>query len=359
MMTIGRVAHLTVPHNGRMKCKYRNLCYRGCPFGAYFSSQSATLPAATQTGNLTLRPHSIVESVIYDEQKGKATGVRVIDAQTKETKEYFARIIFLNASCLGTTWILLNSKSSRFPNGMGNDSGTLGHYLMDHHHKVEARGVFEGFEDKYPQGHRPNGIYIPRFRNIKDKHPDFLRGYGMQGGSSRQGWGRGINESGFGAQFKESLTQPGNWMMGVEPFGECLPYHENKVELNQNEIDQWGLPTLKITCEFRENEYAMRKDMEKTTFEIIEAAGGKDIEVINEGALPGIAIHEMGTARMGKDPKESVLNGFNQIHSVPNVFVTDGACMTSNACQNPSLTYMAMTARAAKYAVDELNRLNL
>ena len=358
-MTIGRAAHLTVPHNGRGKCMYRNLCYRGCPFGAYFSSQSATLPAATATGNMTLRPNSIVHSILYDEQKDKATGVRVIDGETLETLEFSAKIIFLCASTLGSTQILLNSTSNRFPQGLANSSGVLGHYLMDHHTDVDSKARFDGFENEYYNGHRPNGIYVPRFRNVKTKHPDFLRGYGMQGSGSREGWSRGNDIDDLGADFKKAITEPGPWTMSFGGFGECLPYYDNKVELNPDLKDKWGLPTLRISCEFKENELAMRKDMAITSAELLEAAGGKDIETTNEKAIPGFAIHEMGTARMGNDPKTSVLNKWNQCHDVPNLFVTDGSCMTSSACQNPSITYMALTARACDYAVKELNRRNL
>ena len=359
MMTIGRTANLTQNHKGRSACQYRNLCSRGCPYGAYFSSNSSTLPAAMNTGNLTLRPNSIVESVIYDEKTKKASGVRIIDSETSETKEYFAKVVFLNASTLGSTWIMLNSKSDRFPNGLGNSSGALGKYLMDHHFQVSSRAEFEGFEDKYHTGFRPNGIYVPRFRNIKDQHPDFIRGYGMQGGANRAGWGYGNRKAGFGGEFKDELMKPGPWEMNLLAFGECLPYEDNKVELNHNVTDKWGLPTLHISCEFKENEYAMRKDMALTTHEMLEAAGGKNIVTMDKDDVPGYGIHEMGTARMGHDPKTSVLNGYNQMHDVPNVFVTDGAAMTSSACQNPSLTYMALTARAVHYAVDQLKKNNI
>lgn len=359
VMTIGRSANLTQPHNGRAECQYRNLCIRGCPFGAYFSSQSATLPAAVATGNMTLRPQSIVSEVLYHPDKGKASGVRVQDAETGETVDYFARIVFLNASALGTTHILLNSTSDRFPDGFGNDSGELGHNLMDHHFRVGAAGVFEGFGDKYYFGRRPNGIYIPRFRNIKEKRPDYIRGFGYQGSASRDNWMRGIKEMEFGADFKESLTAPGPWRMGLTGFGECLPYHDNKVTLNRDLLDVHGQPTLTIDCEFKENEMAMRVDMKASAIEMLDAAGFIDIQPYDSIGGPGLAIHEMGTARMGKDPKTSVLNKFNQVHSAKNVFVTDGACMTSAACQNPSLTYMALTARACDHAVKELKKNNL
>lgn len=358
-MTIGRTANLTQPHNGRGSCQYRNLCSRGCPYGAYFSTQAATLPAAVKTGNLTLRPHSAVNSVIYDAQKGKATGVKVIDTQSGEMIEFYSKIIFLNASTLGTTFILLNSVSDRFPNGLGNTSEQLGHNLMDHHFRIGASGEYDGFEDQYYTGRRANGIYIPRYRNIGNDKRDYIRGFGYQGGGSRENWQRGVAEMGFGADFKDSLSLPGKWRMGMTGFGECLPYYENKVTLNKEVKDKWGQPTLTIDCEFKENEKKMRVDMMNDAAEMLEAAGIKNVQTYDNGSYPGMAIHELGTARMGKDPKTSVLNAFNQMHDVPNVFVTDGACMTSAACQNPSLTYMALTARAADYAVKELKRMNI
>lgn len=361
IMTIGRVANLTQPHNGRGNCKFRNRCVRGCPFGGYFSSNAATLPAAEQSGNMTLRPHSIVNAIIYDEKKGKATGVRIIDAQTNETSEYYARVIFCCASTLGSTFILLNSTSNRFPNGLGNDSGELGHNLMDHHFRVGAAGLYDGFGDKYYKGRRPNGIYIPRFRNISKAtmRKDYVRGFGYQGGASRTDWAREIRELGFGGQFKADLFLPGPWRMGIGAWGEHLPYHENQATLNPDVRDKWGQPTLTIDCEFKENEIAMRKDMGNSAAEMLEAAGIKNPEIYDNIGGPGLCIHEMGTARMGRDPKTSVLNKWNQVHAALNVFVTDGAAMTSSACQNPSLTYMALTARACDYAVKELKRMNL
>lgn len=359
VMTIGRSANLTQNHNGRNKCNYRNLCTRGCPYGAYFSSQSSTLPAAQATGNMTLRPHSIVTEVLYDKEKKKATGVRIQDAETGESMEFYANIVFLNASTLGSTWILLNSVSDVFPEGMGNASGELGHNLMDHHFRVGASGRFDGFEDKYYSGRRPNGIYIPRFRNINEQRPDYIRGFGYQGSGSREGWQRAVAELGVGEQLKEDITTPGEWRMGLTGFGECLPYHENKVSLTKDKLDKHGLPTFVIDCEFKENELAMRKDMKQSAIDMLEAAGAKDISSYDSIGGPGLGIHEMGTARMGRDPKTSVLNKWNQLHEVPNVFVTDGAAMTSAACQNPSLTYMALTARAADYAVNELKKNNL
>ncbi|MDZ4705147.1 MAG: GMC family oxidoreductase [Saprospiraceae bacterium] len=363
LVTIGRVANLSQAHNGRGQCQYRNRCIRGCPFGAYFSSNASTLPAAEATGNMTLRPNSIVNSIIFDEKKNKAVGVRIIDAETNETKEYFARVIFSCASTLGSAFILLNSTSDRFPNGFGNDSGSLGRNLMDHHFRCGAEGTYDGFEDQYHKGRRPNGIYIPRFRNIdeKTKQKDFIRGYGYQGGASRQNWMRGIKEldMALGKDLKEALLEPGPWKMGINGFGECLPYEDNQVTLNQELRDKWGQPTLTIDAEFKANEMAMREDVKIAAAEMLEASGFKDIKVFDDGSWPGLAIHEMGTARMGRDPKSSVLNGWNQVHAATNVYVTDGSCMTSSACQNPSLTYMALTARAANHAVEELKKGNL
>jgi choline dehydrogenase-like flavoprotein len=360
-LTIGRVANLTQPHNGRGSCQYRNRCMRGCPYGGYFSSNAATLPAAEATGNMTLRPHSIVHSILFDPETQKATGVRIVDGETKETHEYFARIIFCCASALGTTSILLNSRSERFPDGLGNDSGELGHNLMDHHFMIGASGRLEGFDDQYFKGRRPNGIYIPRFQNL-DKastRQDYLRGFGYQGSGSRSDWRTNIKEMAFGAEIKESLFQPGPWRMGLTGFGECLPYHENYVRLDFEKLDKWGLPTLVIDCEFKENELNMRKEMAGAAAEMLETAGFKDVGTYDAIGGPGLGIHEMGTARMGRDPKTSVLNAFNQVHAAPNLFVTDGACMTSAGCQNPSLTYMALTARACDHAVKELNKGNL
>lgn len=362
-ITIGRVAHLTaaLPHDSsRGICQSRNLCDRGCPYGAYFSSNASTLPAALKTGNMTLRPHSIVHSIIYDEKKGKAIGVKVIDAEKKEEIDFFARIIFLNASTLGSTFILLNSTSGRFPNGMGNGSDQLGRNLMDHQYRVGAEADVDGFEDSYYVGRRPNGIYIARFRNVgNDKRPDYLRGFGYQGSASREGWMSGVKEMTFGADLKNALTVPGAWKIGITGFGECLPYADNRVTLNQERKDAFGLPTLNIDAEWKENEKIMRKDIKDSAAEMLEASGFKNVKMYDNRNNIGLGIHEMGTARMGKDPKTSVLNKWNQVHEVPNVFVTDGAAMTSSACQNPSLTYMALTARAANHAVEELKKMNL
>jgi choline dehydrogenase-like flavoprotein len=362
-LTIGRVAHLTaaLPHDpSRGVCQSRNLCSRGCPYGAYFSSNASTLPAAAKTGNMTLRPHSIVHSVIYDEAKGKAVGVKVLDAETKQEIDYFAKIIFLNASTLGSTFILLNSTSKRFPNGMGNGSDQLGHNLMDHQYRTGAEAKVEGFEDKYYIGRRPNGIYIPRFRNVgNDKRTDYIRGFGYQGSASRDGWQRGVSELTYGEDLKNSMTEPGGWSIGITGFGECLPSHDNKVSIDYNNKDIYGLPTLNIDAEWKANEKAMRIDMRESAAEMLEAAGFKDVNTYDNPNNMGLGIHEMGTARMGHDAKTSVLNKWNQVHEAKNVFVTDGAAMTSSACQNPSLTYMALTARAVDHAVSELKKGNL
>jgi choline dehydrogenase-like flavoprotein len=362
-LTIGRTANLTQPHNGRGACQHRNRCIRGCPYGAYFSSLSSTLPAAEATGNMTLRPHSVVHSIIFDPEQKKATGVRILDAETGESHEFYSKIIFSCASALGSTQILLNSASEHHPDGLGNSSGQLGHNLMDHHFRCGASGVYEGFGDKFYKGRRPTGFYIARFRNLDKKtaSKDFLRGYGYQGSGSRRNWTQGIKELeiGLGEAFKKQLIIPGPWQVGMTAFGECLPYYENKVSLNKDVLDKHGLPTLTIDCEFKENEKAMRKDMMESAVEMLEAAGFKDVKTFDRDSWPGLGIHEMGTARMGKDPKTSVLNKWNQVWDAPNVFVTDGACMTSSACQNPSLTYMALTARAANHAVEELKKMNL
>ncbi len=361
-LTIGRSAVLTRPHNGRAACHYCGPCWRGCSTGSYFSTQSATLPAAMATRRLTVRTHSIVESVLYDERKDRATGVRVIDAETREAREIDARVVFLCASTLASTQILLNSKTPRFPDGLGNSSGVLGHYLMDHPFEAGAYGFAPGFEDRYYLGRRPNGIYIPRFQNLdgRDRGREFLRGYGFQGGAWRQSWkDRGIDGPEFGADFKRSLRDPGPWMMGIGGFGECLPRYENSVELDPEETDSWGIPLLRTQASWSDNELAIKEDAQVTGAEMLEAAGLKHVGTFNRESAPGLCIHEMGTARMGSDPKTSVLNAYNQCHDVPNVFVTDGSCMTSSACQNPSLTYMALTARACDHAVGELKRGHL
>ena len=359
IMTIGRAAVLTQVHKGRAACHYCGVCHRGCITGSYFSSISSTLPAAYKTGRLTLRPYSVVHSLAFDPQTRKVRSVRVIDAQTKNAMEFKARIFFINASALESTRILLNSTSPEFPNGLANSSGELGHNLMDHHMGAGASGAMPGHEDMMPFGNRPNGIYIPRFRNVKTKQKDFLRGYGYQGGGNREGWGRGMHMSGFGADFKNSLKKPGQWRMSIGGFGECLASHDNYIEVQKDKLDAWGIPTLKINCAWGENEQAMSRDIAVQAAEMLAAAGARDISVFQEMSPPGLAIHEMGTARMGRDAKTSVLNEHNQAHDVKNLFMTDGACMVSNSCVNPSLTYMALTARACDYAVSQVKKNEL
>lgn len=355
-----RVAHHTKQIDpNRSTCQYRNKCSLGCPFGGYFSTQSSTLPAAMSTGNLTLRPWSIVTKILYDKDTKKATGVEVLDAQTNKTYEYKSKIIFLNASTLNSTWLLKNSATDVWEGGLGSSSGELGHNLMDHHLKIGATGEVEGFEDRTTYGRRPGGFYIPRYRNFENDKRDYLRGFGYQGGSGRDGWNRPLEELSIGADFKEKLCTPGGWSVGMTGFGEMLPYHENKVTLNHKLKDKWGLNTLSIDCEFKDNEMKMRKDMENDAVEMLEKAGVKNVKGYNNDCAPGMGIHEMGTARMGKEAKTSVLNKWNQVWDAKNVFVTDGSFMTSASCVNPSLTYMAFTARAANYAVEELKKGNL
>lgn len=355
----GRCANLTEPLPGRGRCQYRNACWLGCPFGAYFSTQSSTLPAAMATGRLTLRPWAIVTEVLYDMDRKRARGVRVIDATTNEWMEFESRVVFLCASTLNSTWVLLNSATDVWPEGLGSSSGVLGRHLMDHHFRCGASGRLEGLDDKTYFGRRPTGFYIPRYRNLfGDKRP-YLRGFGYQGGASRSGWSRGIAELGVGAGFKERISQPGGWSIGATAFGEMLPNPENRITLDKSRTDKWGLPLLAIDCAVGENERAMRKDMMADCAEMLEAAGVKEVRTFDSGYWPGMGIHEMGTARMGKNRKTSVLNKWNQVWDAPNVFVTDGSCMASAACQNPSLTYMALTARAAHRAVAELKRRNL
>jgi choline dehydrogenase-like flavoprotein len=355
-MIIGRTANITLPHNNRTNCQYRNKCWLGCPFGAYFSTQSATLPAAMATGNLTVRPWSIVTKILYDKDTKKAKGVEVLDAETNKTYEYFAKIVFLNASTINSAWILMNSATDVWDGGLGSSSGELGHNLMDHHLGVGASGRVEGYEDKYYFGRRANGFYIPRFRNLSGDKRDYIRGFGYQGSASREGWSRDIAEMNIGASFKDALTEPGSWQMGMGGFGETLPNHDNKVTLDKTKKDKWGLSVVAIDAELKDNELKMRKDMENDAKEILEAAGVKDVRTYSANPFLGRGIHEMGTARMGHDPKTSVLNKWNQVWDAKNVFVTDGSFMTSSACQNPSLTYMAMTARAANYAVEALKK---
>ncbi len=362
-LIMGRTAHITSDggHNGRGTCQTRNRCMRGCPFGAYFSSNSATLPAAEATGNMTLRPFSIVTEIIMDDDGKTAKGVRLIDAETLETHEYFAKVVFLCASTFGSTYIMMNTKTDQHPNGLGNESGELGHNVMDHHFRLGAYGTSDQFKDQYYKGRRPTGIYIPRFRNLeaKTKMSNFTRGYGYQGGGSRESWDRNIAEADFGLELKRAVSQPGDWNMNLMAFGECLPYHENRIYLNDQLKDIYGLPTLTMDAEWKTNEKEMRKDMMNAAAEMLEASGLKNVNTYDSGCNPGLGIHEMGTARMGHDPKTSVLNKNNQVHSCPNVYVTDGACMTSASCVNPSLTYMALTARAVHHAVESLKKNEL
>lgn len=390
-MIIGRTANLTVPYDkqGRASCQFRNKCWLGCPYGAYFSTQSSTLPAAVKTGNLTLRPWSIVTKILYDKDKKRATGVEVLDAESNKTYTYNAKIIFLNASALNSAWILMNSATDIWPDGLGSSSGELGHNIMDHHLGVGAGGLVEGYEDRYYFGRRANGIYIPRYRNFFGDKRDYLRGFGYQGGGSRGGYSRSSEEISIGAGLKEALTEPGSWTMSIGGFGETLPYHENRIYLDKNtysdkleqfndpvtgkdlgmrpvpdkngkqRTDKWGLPVLAFDVEYKDNEKKMRKDMLNDAIEMLEAAGVKNVQGRDGDGTLGRGIHEMGTARMGKDPKTSVLNKWNQVWDAPNVFVTDGAFMTSASCVNPSLGYMAFTARAADHAVSELKKRNI
>ncbi|MDQ2077060.1 GMC oxidoreductase [Marinimicrobium sp. ABcell2] len=358
-LVISRTANLSQAHLGRGPCLYRARCARGCPYGGYFSSNSATLPAAAATGNLTMRPHSVVHSIIYDPKTERATGVRVVDAETLEMTEYFARIIFVNASTLNTTLILKNSTSDRFPNGLGNDSGALGHYLMDHNYRASLTADVPGMEEDYYFGRRPTGTYLPRFRNIFDDKQDYVGGFSYSVGAQRQVGNVQPGDTPLGAEFKDKMTHVGPWSIYMGGMGEHLPYYDNKVSLSKTRTDAWGMPLLEIDCEYKDNEDRMVKDIHQSGAEMLERAGYTNIQPRNTQQAPGLAIHEMGTARMGRDPKTSVLNGYNQMHAVKNVFVTDGSAMTSSACQNPSLTYMALTARAVDYAVRELNKRNL
>jgi choline dehydrogenase-like flavoprotein len=356
---IGRVANITEPIQERTNCQYRNRCWEGCPFGGYFSTQSSTLPAAMKTGNLTVRPFSIVTRLLYDKDARKATGVEVLDAENNQTYTYHAKTIFLNASALNSTWILFNSATDIWPGGLGSSSGELGHNVMDHHYNLGATGSMEGYEDRYYSGRRPTGFYIPRFANLGNDKRGFLRGYGYQGAASRTGWSREIAEMNIGGQLKDALSEPGPWTIGATGFGEILPYHENKISLDKQVKDKWGLPVLSMDCELKENEKKMRQAIKADLEEMLQAAGAVNVHTWDTGHAMGHGIHEMGTARMGKDPGSSVLNAHNQVWDAPNVFVTDGACMSSSSCVNPSLTYMALTARAADYAVKELARRNL
>jgi choline dehydrogenase-like flavoprotein len=361
LVTPGRVANLTTSINGRLPCQYRNLCSRGCPFGAYFSSNSVTLPAAMATGNMTLRPFSIVKEILYDKEKSRAIGVRIIDTNTKEEFEFYSKIIFLNASTIASAAILLNSKSDVFPNGLGNSSGQVGHNLMDHFMIGGVEGTYDGYSDKYYYGRTPGSIYIPRFRNIDKEttQKDFKRGYAFQGRGYRENWLDKFNKSsGFGANLKEALITPGDWKLWIGAWGEVLPYFNNQISLS-DKLDKWGNPIVKVKFTYRENEDAMKRDMYSTAEDMLLKTGFKNIRVYKKDLPGGSAVHEMGTIRMGRDKSTSVLNAFNQMHDVKNIFITDGSCMTSSANQNPSLTYMALTARACNYAFLELKQGNL
>jgi len=355
-LIIGSVANLTKAIEGRTNCQFRNRCWEGCPFGGYFSTQSSTMPAALKTRNLTVRPFSIVTKLLYNKNTKKADGVEVLDSETNKTYTFNAKIVFLNASALNSAWVLFNSATDIWPGGLGSSSGELGHNVMDHHYNLGASGTIEGFEDKYVYGRRPNGFYIPRFVNMGNDKRNYLRGFGYQGGAGRQGWSREVAELSIGAAFKEALTEPGSWTIGATGFGEILPYHENKISLDPTKKDKWNLPVLSMDCELKQNELHMRKDIVAELKAMLEAGGAKNISSYDNGHAIGHGIHEMGTARMGRDAKTSVLNGNNQVWDAKNVFVTDGACMTSSANQNPSLTYMALTARAANFAVEALKK---
>ena len=356
---IGRTANITEPLPGRTNCQFRNKCWLGCPFGAYFSTQSSTLPAAMKTGNLTVRPWAIVTKILYDKDKKRATGVEVLDGETNKTYTYNAKIIFVNASTLNSAWILMNSATDVWPDGLGSSSGELGHNIMDHHLGEGASGIVDGYEDKYYFGRRANGIYIPQFRNVGSDKRDYLRGFGYQGGASREGYLRSAEEIAIGADLKEALSEPGSWSLSIGGFGETLPYHENKITLDKTRKDKWGLNILAIDVEYKDNEKKMREDMKNDAAEMLTSFGLKNVKSRDGDGTLGRGIHEMGSARMGKDPKTSVLNKYNQVWDAPNVFVTDGSFMASASCVNPSLTYMAFTARAADHAVSELKKGNI
>jgi choline dehydrogenase-like flavoprotein len=358
-MIIGRTANLTVAHEGRTACQFRNKCWLGCPFGAYFSTQSSTLPAAMKTGNLTLRPWSIVTKILYDKDKKRATGVEILDAETNKTYTYSSKIVFLNASTFNSTWILMNSATDVWDGGLGSASGELGHNIMDHHLGVGASGRVEGYEDKYYFGRRANGIYVPRYRNLFGDKRDYIRGFGYQGGASRQGSGHEVPELAIGGEYKDLTSEPGSWTMNLGGFGEIIPDHANKVTLDKNVKDKWGLNVLSFDAELKDNELKMRKDMQADAIEMLEAVGVKDVVGRDANGIQGRGIHEMGTARMGADAKTSVVNKYNQMWDAPNVYITDGSFMASAACVNPSLTYMAFTARAVEHAVSELKKQNL
>ena len=361
---VGRCAHLTKPkevhiQQGRTQCLARSLCERGCPFGGYFSSNSSTIPWAQKTGNLTLKTDAVVHSIIYDENKGKAAGVRVIDAQTKKGTEYFAKVIFVNAACLNSNLILLNSTSRRFPNGLGNDNGLLGKYIAFHNYRGSLSASFEGYEDRYYYGRRPTQAMMPNFRNVHKQEMDFLRGYTVHFGAGRSGLSDSSEGETIGAKFKDALSEPGGWSVSMMLQGETIPKESNHVRLSSDKKDDWGIPLLITSVDYDDNDERLLKDFLTQGEEMLHTAGCKNIQSRDSKQAPGLDIHEVGGVRMGKDPKTSLLNKWNQLHSCNNVYVTDGACMTSTATQNPSLTFMALTARAANHAVDELKKRNL
>jgi len=355
-----RCAHLTKPNQihldqGRGQCQNRNLCQRGCPFGGYFCSNSSTLPWAEKTNNLTLRPHSVVHSIIYDDKKEKVTGVRVIDAITKKTYDYFAKVVFLNAAALNSNLILLNSISNRFPNGLGNDHGVLGKYIAFHNYRAHASATFDGLLDSTTDGQSMTSAYIPRFRNLHKQETDFLRGYAFTFGGGR---GNKTNTDGFGLELKDQLAgkELGPWYLGAGMMGETIPKETNYVKLDPNQKDEWGMPLLSIHVDYDDNDDKMVEDFTEQITEMFTKAGYANIKVSDSKQAPGLDIHEMGGCRMGHDPKTSMLNKWNQLHTCKNVFVTDGSSMTSTSTQNPSLTYMALTARAVNYAVEQLKK---
>lgn len=363
-VVIGRCAHLTEPKDihlqqNRGQCQARSLCRRGCPFGAYFSSNSSTLPWAAKTGNLTIRPDAVVHSIIYDNNKNKAVGVRVIDRLTKEATEYFARVIFVNASALNTNQILLNSTSSRFPVGLGNDNGLLGKYIAFHNYMGTVSAKMEGFQDTYYYGRRPTAVMMPNFKNVYKQETDFLRGYMVFYSANRASWGHAVEGDQIGLNYKEEIAEPGDWSIFMMMQGETIPKEQNKVSLSKEEKDSWGIPLLKVDVDYDDNDRKIRDDFFKEAADMLDKSGCKNIKSRDRNQSPGLDIHEMGGVRMGKDPKTSLLNGFNQMHACKNVFVTDGASMTSTGTQNPSLTYMALTARAVDYAVSEMKKNNL
>lgn len=356
-VVIGRCAHLTEPQEihkqqGRGQCQARTLCERGCPYGGYFSANSSTLPWAMKTGNMTLRPHSVVHSIIYDEQKGRASGVRVIDANSKEVVEYFAKIIFVNAACLNTNLVLLNSTSARFPNGLGNDNGLLGKYVAFHNYRGTVTATFEGYQDQYYYGRRPTAIMMPSFRNVHKQEEDFMRGYMTFYSAGRMS---GRNDT-IGAELKDAVSKPGAWSIHMMMQGETIPVESNHVRLSTDQKDAWGVPQLITSVGYTDNDEKVLADFLTQAQEMLHKAGCENITPRDSKQAPGLDIHEMGGVRMGRDPKTSLLNKWNQFHNCKNVFVTDGACMTSTGNQNPSLTFMALTARAANFAAEELKK---